>query len=211
MYMALGTAVTTVIAYLTVETQTFQAVLNSAPPLIWLVFLAELLLVGALTIRISQLSLGAATAIFLAYAALNGFTLSSIALTYDIGTIVPAFLTAAGLYLAMSVVGTFTTIDLTRVGTFAIMGAIGLILAMVINLFVRSSGLDLIISLVGVAAFTALTASDTQKIVRWSSDPKTAPGGEALAGRISVLGALTLYLDFLNLFLFLLRIFDRKS
>lgn len=211
LYMALGMAVTTIVAYITVQTHALQTLLHQAPFVIWIIFLGQLLMVGYLSIRIHQLSFGAAMGIFLVYAALNGFTLSSIAQTYDVGTIVPAFLTAAGLFLAMTVVGTLTTLDLTRVGTFAIMGVIGLILAMLVNIFVSSSGLDLIISVIGVVIFTALTASDTQKIVRWSTDPQIAAGGEAVAGRLSVLGALMLYLDFLNLFLFLLRIFGRRN
>ena len=94
----------------------------------------------------------------------------------------PAFVTAAALFAAMTAVATLTTLDLTKVGTFAIMGVIGLILAMLVNIFVRSSGLDLLISVLGVIIFTALTASDTQKIQRWASDPRFASGGDAVGG-----------------------------
>jgi hypothetical protein len=206
--MAFGLAVTAVVSFWTVTSPAVLSLIVSNAWLFWVIFIVQLIMVGVLSARAMSMSLGAALGIFLVYAALNGFTLSGLVLTYGLGTLAPAFVTAAALFGAMTAVATLTTLDLTKVGTFAIMGVVGLILAMIVNIFVRSSGLDLLISVIGVIIFTALTASDTQKIQRWASDPRFASGGDASA-RLGVIGALTLYLDFLNLFIFLVRIFGR--
>jgi len=110
----------------------------------------------------------------------------------------------------MSVVGAFTKMDLTKLRTYLFIGLVGLLIAMLINIFVDSDSFDFLISIVGVLIFTGLTAADTQKIVRMSSDPSLDGSDSALLTRLSIIGALTLYLDFLNLFLFLLRIFGRS-
>jgi FtsH-binding integral membrane protein len=209
LYMAFGLAVTAVVSYWTVTSPAVLSLILTNYWLFWVIFIAQLIMVAVLSARVMSLSTSAALGIFLVYAALNGFTLSGLVLTYGLGTLAPAFVTTAALFAAMTIVATVTTLDLTRVGTFAIMGVIGLILAMLVNLFVRNSGFDLLISVLGVILFTALTASDTQKIQRWASDPRIAAGGEAAIARLGVLGALMLYLDFLNLFIFLVRIFGR--
>jgi len=146
---------------------------------------------------------------FVAYAILNGLTLSLIFLVYDIGAINLAFFSAAGTFAAMSVLGYTTELDLSQYRTYFMMALIGLVIAMVINIFLHSSGLDLIISIAGVLIFTVLTAYDTQKIKRWAADPTFTEDGSLLM-KISIMGALTLYLDFVNLFLFLLRLFGRR-
>lgn len=210
LYMALGLAVTALVSYWTVTSPAVLSLIVTNFWVFWVIFAVQLIMVGVLSARVMSLSVGAALGIFLVYAALNGFTLSGLVLTYGLGTLAPAFVTTAALFAAMTAVATLTTLDLTKVGTFAIMGVIGLVLAMLVNVFVRSSGLDLLISVLGVIIFTALTASDTQKIQRWASDPRFAADGEAVSGRLGVLGALTLYLDFLNLFIFLVRIFGRS-
>src|SRR3989304_6023089 len=137
-----------------------------------------------------------------------GFSLSAIFFVYTLGDISAAFLSATALFASMTFVGFVTKADLTKLGTYLFVGLIGLIIAMFINFFLRSSLLDLIVSLVGVVIFTGLTAYDTQKIVRLSADAKLQEQG-AMLGKIRILGALTLYLDFLNLFLFLLRLLGR--
>jgi FtsH-binding integral membrane protein len=110
----------------------------------------------------------------------------------------------------MTIVGAVTKLDLTKLATYLIVGLIGLLIAMLINIFIGSDTFELVISLLGVVIFTGLTAADTQKIVRLASDPRLTDDGGALLARLSIIGALTLYLDFLNLFLFLLRIFGRS-
>ena len=209
LWMTLGMAVTTVMTYLTANLPFLNSLLQNS----WIVFgvfIVQLLLVGSLALAVQKLSTGAAAAIFLAYAASVGFTLTLIVLYYDAGTVTAAFVTASILFLAMTVVGLITPMDLSKMGTYLLMGLIGLIIAMVLNIFFRSSTFDLIISIIGVILFTALTAYDTQKIKQMASNPAIQGEGSALMGKLSILGALSLYLDFLNLFIFLLRIFGRR-
>ena len=151
-----------------------------------------------------------ATLLFLGYAALTGFSLTGIVLYYDLGTLSVAFFTTAALFGVMSIVGAFTKADLTKMGTYLFIGLIGLLIAMLINIFIGSDTFDFMISILGVVIFTGLTARDTQKIVRMASDPSLQGDGSVLLARLSIISALTLYLDFLNLFLFLLRIFGRN-
>lgn len=207
--MTLGLLVTAAMAYVTVNSEPLRDLL-SYPLVVWGVFIVQLILVGALSVAIFRLSTGAAAAIFLVYAASVGFTLSLLLLYYDIGTLTTAFVATAALFGAMSIVGMTTSVDLTKMGTYLFIGLIALLFAMLLNIFLRSSTFDLVISLIGVALFTALTAYDTQKIARLASDPRIQADGSALMGKLSVLGALTLYLDFLNLFLFLVRILGRS-
>ncbi len=179
--------------------------------LVWGLLIAELILVLVLAAAIWRLSFGAAALIFVLYAGFTGISLSGIVLYYDLGTLTQAFLSAAALFAVMSIVGLTTKADLSKLGTYLIIGLFGIILAMFINFFFRSSAFDFIISIIGVVIFTGLTAYDTQKIARLAVDPRIEGEGSQLAGKLSILGALTLYLDFLNLFLFLLRIFGRSE
>lgn len=162
-----------------------------------------------LSSSIARLSSGAATALFVVYSALMGAFLSSVLLVYTGASVMQAFLTAAGTFAAMSVYGTITKRDLTQMGSFLMMGLIGLIIAMIVNIFLHSSMLEFVISAVGVLIFTGLTAYDTQRIRAFGEG---APLGDAVAVRRgALLGALTLYLDFINLFLMLLRLMgDRR-
>lgn len=163
----------------------------------------------ALSGMISRLSAGAATALFVVYSALMGAFLSSVLLVYTGASVMQAFLTAAGTFAAMSVYGTVTKRDLTQMGSFLTMGLIGLIIAMLVNLFLQSTMLEFVISAIGVLIFTGLTAYDTQRIRAFGEG---APLDDAVAVRRgALLGALTLYLDFINLFLMLLRLMgDRR-
>ncbi len=169
----------------------------------------ELVLVLALSAAINRMSPAVAAIMFFAYAALNGFTLSLIFVAYDIGAIYKAFFSAAITFAVMSVVGFTTEFDLSRYRSYFVMGLIGLVVASVVNIFLRSSGFDLIISLFGVGLFVALTAYDTQKIAQLAARQDIEADG-TVATRVSIIGALTLYLDFINLFLFLLRLFGRQ-
>ena len=206
--MTLGLLITAVVAF---------AIADYAPHLlqnivlVWGILIAQIILVIALATAVWRLSFGAAALIFVVYAALTGFSLSGIVLYYDLGTLTQAFLSATALFAVMSIVGLTTKADLTKLGTYLIIGLVGIIIAMFINFFLRSNTFDFIISIIGVIIFTGLTAYDTQKIARLAADPRIQGDGSQLAGKLSILGALTLYLDFLNLFLFLLRIFGRSQ
>lgn len=152
-----------------------------------------------------RLSAGAATGFFLLYAALMGVMLGPILLVYTASSITQAFVVTAGMFAGMSVFGAVTKRDLTGMGSFLMMGLWGILLAMIVNLFLRSPMMDFVISIIGVIVFAGLTAFDTQKLRAMGDN---APLDDTVAiRRGAILGALTLYLDFINMFLFLLRIF----
>jgi FtsH-binding integral membrane protein len=209
LWMCLGLVVTAVSAYITINSRALLNLLLS-PFWVWGIFFLQLVLVATLAGAIFRLSVGAAALMFIVYSGLTGFTLSLLVLHYGLGTLVPAFITTAALFAAMTIVATVTSLDLTQTGTYAFMALIGLIIAMIINIFIQSAEFDLVISIVGVIIFTALTAADTQKIQQWAADPSIAGSGDGVMMRLSILGALTLYLDFLNMFIFLVRIFGRS-
>ena len=208
LWMTLGLLITAIVAFAIAD---YAPHLLQNALLVWGILIAQLILVIALAAAIWRLSFGVAAFIFVVYAALTGFSLSGIVLYYDLGTLTQAFLSATALFAVMSIVGLTTKADLTKLGTYLIIGLIGIIIAMIINFFLRSNTFDFIISILGVIIFTGLTAYDTQKIARLAADPRIQGDGSPLAGKLSILGALTLYLDFLNLFLFLLRIFGRSQ
>ena len=207
--MTLGLLVTAGVAYLTSTTPALLGLLRY-PFVVFGLFIVQLILVGTLAVAVKKLSAGVATAIFFVYAAANGFTLSLIVLMYSLGTLTLAFVSTAALFGAMTLVGLTTKMDLTKWGTFLFMGLIGLVIAMVINLFLRSSTFDLVISIIGVLLFTGLTAWDTQKILRMASDPQVQAADSELVRKLSIMGALSLYLDFLNLFLFILPLMGSR-
>jgi uncharacterized protein len=175
------------------------AVYSSA--LRWVIMLAPLALVFFLSFRIHTMSVSAAQSTFWAYAALLGVSLSSILLVYTGGSIAQTFFVSAASFGALSLYGYTTKKDLSAMGSFMIMGLFGLIIASIVNIFLKSSGLDFAISAIGVLVFAGLTAWDTQKIKEMYFEADDV----AVAGRKAVMGALTLYLDFINLFLFMLR------
>ena len=168
--------------------------------------IAELAVVFVVSGMLNKLSTTTATLLFYLYAVLNGVVFSSIFVVYDLGSIAYTFFITAGVFGAMSVYGMVTKNDMTKFGSYCIMGLFGLIIASVVNIFVASSTLDWIISLFGVALFIGLTAWDTQKIKNeaYVTDPSQT-------GKLATIGALSLYLDFINLFLYLLRIFGGRS
>lgn len=171
--------------------------------------IAELVLVFVLSLRIHKLSAPAATLMFLLYSALNGISLSFVLIAYEVGSVATAFLSTTGMFAAMSIYGLYTKRDLTSMGSLLSMGLIGLIIAMVVNMFLGSSMMDFIISIAGVGIFLGLTAFDTQYLKNMG---ESAPHDDAVAIRRGViLGALKLYLDFINLFIMLLRLLgDRR-
>ncbi|HLE24004.1 MAG TPA: Bax inhibitor-1/YccA family protein [Anaerolineales bacterium] len=208
LWMTVGVLLTAIMALLTVTTPVLRNLLLN-PLVIWGALIGEFVLVIVLSAAIRRLSPMVAALMFFAYAGLLGFSLSAIFFVYDLGSIALAFLSASALFGMMTFVGFATRADLTKLGTYLIVGLFGLILATLLNLFVRSSTLDLLVSIAGVVVFTGLTAYDTQKIARMAKDPALQEEG-AMLGRLSILGALTLYLDFVNLFLFLLRLLGRR-
>jgi len=175
--------------------------------IMWVIFLAPLALVFFLSFRIQTMSVGAAQLTFWIYAALLGVSLSSIFIVFTATSITQVFFITAATFGAMSLYGYTTKTDLTKFGSFLIMGVIGLVIAMVVNWWLASPALGFAISVIGVLVFVALTAYDTQKIKELYS----ANDDGTVTGRKAVMGALSLYLDFLNIFLFLLQLFgDRR-
>lgn len=204
-WMAVGLAVTGVVAYATAGSPAFrQMILGNTISLILLV-VAQFGLVIALSAAIHKMSAPLATGLFLLYSALTGLTVSSIFIVYPIARIGAAFFSSAGAFLAMSIYGSITKRDLTSLGSFLFMGLIGIIIAMIINIFLHNSMMSFIICCLGVLIFTGLTAYDTQKL-RAFGEQAPLDNPEAMR-RGSILGALTLYLDFINIFLMMLQLF----
>lgn len=204
-WMFLGLSITAIVAFLTASTPAILEVLLSNRILFFGLMIGQLFMVGFLSMRIQKMSAAVATAIFLAYAALNGLTFSILLLAYTTGSLLTVFAITAGTFGIMSVVGYFTKQDLTSFGKIMFMGLIGLILASVVNFFMKSEMLYWIISYVGVAVFVGLIAYDTQKIKGYA-----LLDNEEDRKRGAVLGALALYLDFVNLFIYLLRLFGGR-
>jgi FtsH-binding integral membrane protein len=202
-YMAAGVALTGVVAMLTYQL-TGPALLQS--PLMWVFILAPLGLVFYISSRINTLSAEAARGLFFVYAALVGVSLSTIFHIYTGSSITRVFFISAATFGALSIWGYTTKRDLSGVGTFLFMGLIGVVIASLVNLFLRSSGLDWLISIIGVGVFAGLTAYDTQRIKGMYDRGDDA----ASAGRKAVMGALSLYLDFINLFMMMLRLMGNR-
>ncbi len=204
-WMAGGLAITGFLAYY-VAHSSFAAVLKNSPGLLLILIVAELALVFSLAARVQKMKASTATSLFVGYAALNGVTLSGIFHVYTDSAITSTFFICAATFLACSVYGMTTKRDLTGVGGFMTMGLIGIIIASLVNMFFNIQGLSVIISYIGVIVFIGLTAYDTQKLKHMAlSQPANVSSGVVRKG--AIMGALTLYLDFINLFLFLLRIF----
>jgi FtsH-binding integral membrane protein len=200
-YMASGLTLTGIVAYAAAESGLYVS-LTKTPLLFWGVVLAPLALVLLLSFRIEKMSLGAAQAAFWGYASLVGLSLAGIFLMYTGTSIARTFFITAATFLAMSLYGYTTRTDLARFGSFLLMGLFGIIIASLVNLFLASSALQLAISVAGVIVFVGLTAYDTQRIkgIYLESD------GSVVAGKKAIMGALALYLDFLNLFILLLQL-----
>jgi len=218
-YMAAGVALTGVVAWFTYNaavvtdaagritglTSFGQAIFSG--PLTIVLFLGTLGIVFFMSFRIDRLQPSTAFTLFMAYAALLGLMLSSVFLAYTGASVTRTFFISAASFGALSLYGYTTRRDLSPIGSFMIMGLFGLILASLVNMFLKSTGLDFAISAIGVIIFAGLTAWDTQRIKEMYSENDDG----TVAGRKAVMGALTLYLDFINLFLFMLRFLgDRR-
>ena len=205
--MFLGLLVTAIAAIFTATNKTMMEVIFGSN-LFFVFIIAELGLVIALSAGIAKMSYAVTQLMFYLYAVVNGITLASIFYVYELGTIGLAFFTAAISFGVMAVYGAVTKKDLTRIGSFLLMGLIGIIVASIINIFVGSSQFDLLISFAAVAIFVGLVAFDTQKI---KSYYYMSSGDYQMRRKIAIMGSLSLYLDFINIFLYLLRIFASKK
>lgn len=204
--MTLGLLATALTSYLMLSSPALLTVLFSSTFSIWILFAVQLGLVIYLSARIDKLSTGTATALFYAYSILNGVALTPIFLVYTGVSIATTFAITAGTFGAMTIFGYVTRQDLSKIGSFLIMALFGLIVCALVNLFFQNTMFELLISCAGVLIFVGLTAWDTQAIKRMSAE-----ADPSMVGKIATLGALTLYLDFINLFLYLLRFFGNRD
>lgn len=207
-WMTIALLTTGLVALYTASSAPLLHAIFNNPSIFFILLIAEVGLVILLSARIGKLSPGAATAIFMLYSVLNGLTLSFIFLAYTSASIASAFFITAGTFAAMSLLGYFTKTDLTRFGSILYMALIGLIIASVVNLIWYSDTIYWITTYAGVLIFTGLTAYDTQKIKQMGM---AGYGSGETERKAAVMGALSLYLDFINLFLFLLRLFGRRQ
>jgi len=209
-WMAIGLALTGFVAYYVANNDTIRSVVFGNPMIFYGLIIGELAMVFFLVARVQKMQATTATALFVFYAALNGVTLSFIFLVYTQTSITSTFFVCAATFVACSIYGYTTKRDLTSIGGFMTMGLIGIIIASVVNIFIRSSAMHMIIGYVGVLVFVGLTAYDTQKLKAMAlSQP--ADVGAATVRKGAIMGALTLYLDFINLFLMLLRILGNRN
>lgn len=206
-FMAMGLILTALAAYMTASSTFMISLLYSSRAPMIIIAIAEIGLVLWLSAGINKLSASSARNIFFVYSILNGLLCSSVLLVYTGESISKAFLSTAGMFGAMSIYGLYTNRDLTSMGSFLRMGLFGLIIAMVINLFMRSSAMELYISIFGIIIFLGLTAYDTAKIKAIANNSDSFD--DDMTGKIAVIGALSLYLDFINLFLYLVRLFGK--
>lgn len=208
-WMTLALVLTGITAYGVASSPGLMMTIFQTPAIMWGLIIAELAIVIAISAAINKLSLTTATLLFVLYSVLNGATLSLIFAVYTMSSIANVFFITAGTFGVMAAYGYFTKRDLSSWGKLLLMALIGLIIATLVNVFlVKSSGFDLILSYAGVLIFVGLTAYDTQKIKQMLAMQTDMGEG---AQKVALLGALSLYLDFINLFLYLLRIFGRRE
>lgn len=207
-WMTLALAITGFTAYGVATSPGILQAIYSNQILFWGLVIAEFALVFGVTAAINKLSLTTATLMFILYSVINGALLSYIFLAYTASSVAIVFFITAGTFGVMALIGYTTKADLSSMGKILFMALIGLIIATVVNLFVKSDGLTMILSYVGVLIFVGLTAYDTQKIKNMLLQ---APDASEAAQKMALLGALTLYLDFINLFIYLLRIFGKRE
>lgn len=192
--------------YVATNTAIYNFVFGNSWTFIALI-IAEFALVIGLSAAINKMSVLIATIMFLLYSVVNGMTLASIFVVYELGSIAMTFFITAGTFGIMAIVGSVTKKELTKIGNLCLMAVIGLIIAMLVNIFIKSTVLELVVSCIGVLVFVGLTAYDAQKIkaMLYGADENDT------TSKIAVLGALSLYLDFINIFLYLLKLFGRRN
>ena len=207
MWMTMALAITGITAYYVAHSETLLTAIFTNQAVFWVLVIAEHGLVIGLSAAINKLSLTTATLMFVLYSLINGATMSFIFLAYTASSVTNVFLITAGTFAAMAAFGYFTKVDLTSMGKILMMALIGIIIATIVNIFTKSEGLTVILNYVGVLVFVGLTAYDSQKIKQML---QMAPDASEGSQKIALLGALSLYLDFINLFLYLLRLFGSR-
>lgn len=209
LWMTLALIITGFVAMYVAKSYTLVNMMIQNSMMFWGVLIAEVALVWYLSARIYKMSFTTATILFIVYSILNGVTLSILLLVYTASSIATTFFVTAGTFGTMAIFGYITKKDLTRIGSLCIMGVIGIIIASVVNIFLQNSMMNMVISYIGVLLFVGLTAYDSQKIKRLLSGDDIEVN--EVTQKIALMGAMTLYLDFINLFIYLLRILgDRK-
>lgn len=207
-WMSAALAITGFVSYYVSNDYNILSLIFGNQTVFWGLCIAELALVLGLSAAINKISAMTATLMFIIYSVINGATLASIFLVYEMGSIASTFFVTAGTFGAMAIYGSATKTDLTKIGNICIMALIGIIIASLVNIFLVKSGMmELIINIAGVVIFVGLTAYDSQKIKALLYNAESTEVGQ----KIAVLGALTLYLDFINLFLKLLALFGKKK
>ncbi len=207
-WMAIALALTGFVAFYVSNSPTMVRFIFGNPIIFFVLIIGELALVFSISGMVNRMTAGTATSLFLLYSVLNGLTLSFVFLAYTRTSIASTFFICAGTFVGCSIYGWSTKRDLTSMGGFLMMGLIGIVIASLVNMFIRSSGMSMIISYIGVIVFVGLTAYDTQKLKNMAlTQPADLDGAVVRKG--AILGALSLYLDFINLFLMLLRIFGQ--
>lgn len=206
-WMALALLITGMTAYYVATSPVLMNAILTNKVLFWGLFIAEFALVAGVSAAINRLSLLTATLMFLLYSVINGATLSIIFLVFQLSSIATVFFITAGTFGIMALIGYTTKKDLSSMGRILFMALIGLVIATVVNIFIKSDGMTMILSYIGVLVFVGLTAYDSQKIKQMLRQATDVDEGTK---KIALLGALSLYLDFVNLFLYLLRIFGRR-
>jgi len=204
-WMAAGLALTAAVSWFAAASPTFVEAIANNGLLFWGLVIAQLVIVVVLSARVERLSASAAATLFIVYSALTGLTMSFVLLAYTGESIATTFLISAGMFGSLAVYGATTRRDLSGMGQFLFMGLIGVVLASVVGFFWHSDALQFVITLVGVGVFAGLAAYDAQRLRNMAD---AVPDGHA--GAYAINGALALYLDFINLFLFMLRIFGRR-
>jgi FtsH-binding integral membrane protein len=207
-WMAMALVITGICAYGVANSPALLSLIYGSSMTIVILCIAEFGLVVWLSARIGKMSLTTATMMFIIYSVLNGVTLSFIFLAYTQASIAKVFFITAGTFGLMALVGHTTKVDLSKMGGILLMALIGVIIASVVNIFIKSTGFDFILSIITVLIFVGLTAYDTQKIKEMLL---MAPDAGETAQKVALMGALSLYLDFINLFIHLLRIFGKRE
>jgi hypothetical protein len=208
LWMTLALVITGITAYGVANSPGILRAIYENQMLFWILVIAEFALVIGVSAAINRLSLTTATLMFILYSVINGALMSYIFLAYTASSIATVFFITAGTFGAMALIGYTTKTDLSSMGKFLFMALVGLVIATLVNLFIKSDGLTMILSYVGVLVFVGLTAWDSQKIKQMLLQ---APDAGESAQKLALLGALTLYLDFINLFIYLLRIFGKRE
>lgn len=204
-WLFVGIIISGVSAFMVFNSETLTEALYTSIAPMAILMIAELALVIILSRALNSLSYPMAIVGFIAYSIVNGLTLSCIFFVYELGSIINVFFMTAGIFGLMAFIGYTTNVDLSKIGNICMIGLVGIIIASLINIFIGSTGLDLIITVVGIVIFIGLTAYDIQKIKQYSENPDLNSNEN-----LPIICALTIYLDFINLFLKLLRLFGKR-